>query len=310
MIALTGATGMVGGEVLRRALAAGVSLRVLTRTPPVDAGAAEVVRVEDLAVGVPTNALRGCSVVVHSAARVHVLHDRAVDAEAAYRRANRDAAMQVAAAAVRDGVRRLVFVSTIKVLGEATFGRPFTPGDRPAPQDAYSRSKAAAESDLLEFADRTGLEVVVIRPVLVYGRGARGNLARLMKAVQRGIPLPLASIRNRRAMVSLDALGDLLLLAASRPEPTIGIWHAADLAPISTVETVRAIAAGMQRRAPLVPVPLAVLRGLATLTGRRAALARLTDSLEVDAATSEAEFGWRQAARPHEGLIAMAAGFR
>lgn len=239
-----------------------------------------------------TPALAGCSVVVHLAARVHMMREQAPDSEAVYRAMNVAATMRLAGQAAEQGVRRFVFVSSIKVNGERTLGRPFQADDVPAPEDPYGRSKLAAERALQAWAARTGTELVIVRPPLVYGPGVRANFLRLMQLVKSGAPLPLGNICNRRSMVALDNLVDFLLLCTKHPAAAGATWMVSDNHDMSLPELVTKIAAAMGRRPRLLPVPPGLLAAGATLLGRRAAAGRLLDSLQVDIGPALDRLGW------------------
>jgi nucleoside-diphosphate-sugar epimerase len=250
--------------------------------------------------------LAGIDCVIHLAARTHVMAESAADPLAAYRALNVAATARIAEAAAQAGVRRFVFLSSIKVNGEATHGRPFTADDAPHPQDAYGITKREAEDALREIAHRTGLEVVVLRPPLIYGPGVKGNLLALTRAIDRGVPLPIASIENRRSLVGLDNLVSAIVLAATHPAAAGRTFLVSDGEDLSTPQLVRIIAAGLGRPARLLPCPIALLRLAGRVTGRGAAIDRLTGSLEVDAAALTQALGWRPAVPPALGLARMA----
>jgi nucleoside-diphosphate-sugar epimerase len=237
-------------------------------------------------------ALAGCDTVIHLAARVHMMRESAADPMAAYRAANVDASMNLARQAAAQGVRRFIFVSSIKVNGERTEGRPFSAGDAPAPQDAYGRSKLEAETALREWAGQAGVELVIVRPPLVYGPGVRANFLRLMQLVKSGMPLPLGAIHNRRSMVGLSNLADFLLLCARHPAAAGGTWLVSDNQDVGIAELVRMIGHAMGRPARLLPVPPGMLAAAAGLLGRRAAAGRLLDSLQVDVSPALSRLGW------------------
>jgi nucleoside-diphosphate-sugar epimerase len=267
---VTGATGFVG-----RALCADLSENGFD------------VKADDLRQPGWEQRLQGRQVVVHLAGVAHTQGD-----DALYEEVNVAASERLAAAAVRAGVRRLVFVSSIKVNGEATPpDRPFRASDAPAPQDAYGRSKWRAEQALARVR---GLEVAVVRPPLVYGPGVRANFLRLLQIVASGMPLPFASIRNRRSFIFLGNLVALLRRCAEHPEAAGKTFLAADGEDLSTPDLVRRMAAALGRTARLVPFPPSLLPS------------KLAGSLVVDAAETFAQLGWRPPISVNEGLARTA----
>ena len=249
------------------------------------------------------DALRDCRSVVHLAALAHVPLGRMDDALAACRAINTVATLNLARQAAGVGVRRFVFISSIKVNGESTQpGRPFTAADPPAPQDAYAISKMEAEIGLRKIADETGMEVVIVRPPLVYGPGVKGNFAELMRWVARGIPLPLAGIDNLRSLVALDNLVDLLLRCVEHPGAANQTFLVSDGEDLSTTDLLRRLAAAMGRPSRLFPLPQSWLRGAAALIGRGDAAARLCDSLQVDMTATREALGWTPPVGVDEGL--------
>lgn len=244
--------------------------------------------------------------VVHLANRAHVMTETETDPLAAFRRVNRGGSLRLAEQAAMAGVRRLVFVSSIKVNGEATRqGCPFTAGDTPAPEDAYGLSKLEAEQGLWELSARTGLEVVVVRPPLIHGPGVKGNLRTLMRVVAKGLPLPLGLVDNRRSLIGLDNLVDLLTLCLDAPAASGRVWLARDGEDLSTPELIRRMGKALERPARLLPVPPVLLRWAGTLTGRSAAVGRLLGSLQVDDSATRAELGWSPPFGIDLGLAAM-----
>lgn len=238
-------------------------------------------------------ALDGCDVVIHLAARVHVMKEGKNDSEPAYRAANVGATMRLAEQAAEEGIRRFVYVSSIKVNGERTLGQPFSSDDMPAPEDAYGRSKLEAERALAAWSERTGVELVIVRPPLVYGPGVKANFARLMQAVKAGLPLPLGGIHNARSMIGLDNLVDFLLLCATHPAAANSTWLVSDNQDVSTSELIRLIASAMHKPARLLPVPASLLAAGASALGRRPAAGRLLDSLQVDISPALNRLGWK-----------------
>lgn len=238
--------------------------------------------------------LAGVDVVVHLAARVHRLEDGSADHLPEYRRMNVDATLNLARHCVRAGVRRLVFLSSVKVNGEATTAQPFTAGDAPAPHDPYGISKCEAEQGLQRLAAETGLELVIIRPPLVYGPGVKANFLALMRWVQRGLPLPLGSVNhNRRSMIFVGNLADLILCCAYHAAAAGHTFMASDGHDVSTAELIRALALAMGKRAALVPAPPWLLRAGADLLGKRAIAERLLGSLQVDMQATRDVLGWQ-----------------
>lgn len=237
-------------------------------------------------------ALRGIEVVVHLAGRVHVLRETAADPLEAFRVPNVLGTERLARECASAGVRRLVYLSSIKVNGESTEDRPFTEDDPPAPEDAYAISKTEAERVLWKIVRDTSVEAVAIRPCLVYGPEVGGNVRLLLRVLARGIPLPLASVRNRRSLLGLENLCDLLGRCIGHPAAAGETFLASDGHDLSTPELIRALAVGMGRPARLFPVPLPFLELAARLSGHTGALQRLCGSLRVDSGKTRRLLGW------------------
>jgi UDP-glucose 4-epimerase len=248
--------------------------------------------------------------VVHLAARVHVMNDAAADPDAAFRAMNVDGTLRVAEAAHRHGVRRIVFVSSIKAVAETDGGQPLREDSPARPEDPYGRSKRDAEVLLRQFGDSTGLETVIVRPPLVYGPEVRANFLRMMDAVSRGVPLPLGSVAARRSIVSIDNLADALLHCTIDPRAAHECFHVADDDAPSVAGLLRMVGDALDRPARLFPVPLAALRLAGRLTGRSAAVERLTGSLQLDTSHIRRVLGWRPPQTTREGLAATAAWYR
>jgi nucleoside-diphosphate-sugar epimerase len=310
-ILLSGASGFVGRATLRAALAAGHEVRAVVRQGEAPAPPAQVVRISDLASYTGwRDALDGVDAVVHLAARVHVMRDRGADSLAAFRAVNVDGARQVASAAAEAGVRRFVFVSSVKVHGEASHDTPLTADSPLAPSDAYGRSKAEAEDALRELESRTGVGLVVIRPPLVYGPGVGANFLTLLKAVSRGWPLPLGRVDNRRSLIYVDNLADLLLLVAVHPAAAGRAFLAADGPAVSTPELIRRMGRALDRPVKMPAVPESWLRLAGRVTGRSAAVDRLLGSLEVDDFPTRDILGWCEPVTAEDGLRRTADWFR
>ncbi|MBL8620354.1 MAG: NAD-dependent epimerase/dehydratase family protein [Myxococcales bacterium] len=298
-IAVTGARGFVGRTLMTTLAARELAAVGLVRRAP-DAGqraVGDLTTRPDLAA-----ALDGVDVVVHLAARVHVMHETERDPLAAFRRANVEATEHLARAAVARGARRFVYVSSVKVNGEATQRALFREQDPPHPEDPYGVSKAEAEQALARVAADTGLEVVVVRPPLVYGPGVGGNFVRMMRWLQRGVPLPLASVRNRRDLVGVHNLADALVACSVHPQAAGRTYLVADGEAVSTPALLRTLAACMHVCARLVPCPVALLQAAGRLAGKGGEVARLVGSLEIDAGALRRELGWRPVKSLREGL--------
>lgn len=249
------------------------------------------------------NILSGVNVIIHLAARVHVMREQFVNRLDAYRETNVEGTLNLARQAAQAGVKRFIFISSIKVNGEQTLaGRPFAAFDVPNPQDPYGISKYEAEQGLLELAEETDMEVVIIRPPLVYGPGVKGNFASMMKWVQAGWPLPLGAIDNRRSLVSLDNLISLIIKCIDHPAAANQVFLASDGEDLSTSDLLRRLAdaAGVPSR--LIPVPAGVLRTGLSLIGKGAIAQRLLGSLQVDIAKTQKLLGWTPPITVDEGL--------
>jgi nucleoside-diphosphate-sugar epimerase len=300
-VLVTGANGFVGRTLCAQLAASGFRTRPAMRAP--DPGTPEAVAVGDI--GERTDwraALTGVSHVAHLAARTHVLRETAADPVAEYRRINVQGTERLARSAAACGVRRLLFVSSVKVNGERTEGRPYTEADAPRPEDAYGVSKWEAEQALARIAADTGLEVVVLRPPLVYGPGVKGNFLRLMNLVARGAPLPLGAIANRRSLIFAGNLADAIASALVAREAAGKTYLLNDGEDVSTPDLVRRLAQSLGVKPRLIPVPLALLGLAASLAGRRAELARLAGSLQVDSTRVRRELAWRPPFTLAQGL--------
>ncbi|MFJ1253092.1 UDP-glucose 4-epimerase family protein [Cupriavidus sp. CuC1] len=312
-ILLTGATGFVGGALLRRIAKDEIAITVAARREfdgfP---SRARVSRISDI--GRDTDwgaALRGQDVVVHCAARVHVMKDRSADPLAAFRAVNVVGTLNLARQAAIAGVRRFIFLSSIKVNGEiTTLGHPFTADDLPMPQDPYGISKHEAEQGLRDIAAETGLEVVIIRPPLVYGPGVQANFAALLRAVAHGIPLPLGAINNRRSLVALDNLVDLIVTSIAHPAAANHTFLVSDGEDLSTTQLLQRMGQALGRSARLIPVPSKLIELGATLVGKPTLAHRLCGSLQVDIAKTRQILGWQPPLSVDDGLKKAAEGYR
>ncbi len=308
-VLVTGATGFVGHALCARLAELGYTIRCATRNPLTERGLNRFDTVATGELGPDTDwvqALQGISVVYHLAARTHVLRETASDALAVYRRINVEGTRALAQAAVRAGVRRIVFLSSIKVTGERTEGHPFTEDTSPQPEDAYGVSKWEAEQALCVAAQDTNLETAILRPPLVYGPGVKGNFLRLMRWVARGVPLPLASLTNRRSLVYVENLADAIIAAGNAQAAARKTYLVSDNEDVSTAGLIQSIAAAMRVRSRLFPCPPSLLMAGATALGKREEMRRLTGSLQIDSAKIRNELHWSPRFRLAQGLVQTA----
>ena len=253
-------------------------------------------------------ALRDVNVVVHLAARVHVMTDRAPDPFQEFRQVNLVWTKQLARVAASQGIRRFVYLSSIKVNGEQSV-MPFTERDLPKPQDPYGVSKWEAEQALAQVSVETRMETVVVRSPLVYGPGVRGNFLELLKILQRGVPLPLATVQNRRSLVSRGNLIDALLCCVRDKRAAGQTYLVSDGEDLSTPELIRRLSKAMGIKARLWPFPILLLRWAGQLAGRRGAIDRLLGSLQVDSSKIRRELDWHPPFSIDRGLVETAAWF-
>jgi len=309
-LAVTGATGFVGRALVQRCVALapperGSSVLAITRQGTTNKVAgARYARVGHWSDNSEWQAvLAGTDVVVHAAARVHVMTDTAASPLEEFRHVNVLATLHLARQAVQAGVKRFVFISSIGVNGsQTTLGKPFAEVDQPNPHNAYALSKWEAEQGLVRIADETGLEVVIIRPPLVYGPGAPGNFGSLMRAVQRGWPLPLGAIHNQRSLVALHNLVDFIVTCITHPQAANQTFLVSDGQDLSTTELVRGMARAASVPARLLPVPVWALHAAGRLLGKGDAVQRLCGNLQVDISKARQLLGWVPPVSVDEGL--------
>ena len=287
-VLITGATGFVGKAVTARLKAAGWKVRPVGRHE-----IGEIHRGTDW-----RQALNGCAAVVHLAARVHVMTNDPTEGEAAFKEVNLHGTANLVRQAAEAGLKRFVFMSTIKVLGES--GEDVAPDDAPSPYDAYAVSKTEAEAAIRDLAGP--MDHAILRPPLVYGPGVKANFERLMRWVEAGRPLPFGLVRNKRSLIHVDNLADAVRHALTG---TPGTYHPKDGEDLSTPDLIRVLAAGMDRPARLLPVPAPLLRGLGRITGTYPAIARLTGTFTSNGAMD----GWTAPLPAREALAATAKAF-
>jgi nucleoside-diphosphate-sugar epimerase len=311
-ILITGATGFVGGTLMCRLLADGRAVRAaVRRTIPGLPAEAELVAISDI--GPETKWVRavdGADAVVHLAARVHMTGENTPDALASFRAVNAAGSATLARAAREAGVRRLVLVSTTTVYGDRGLGPPFDETSPPAPATPYAQSKLEAEQLVAEALRGSTTEFVVLRPPLVYGAGAKGNFERLVRLVRRRIPLPLASVHNRRSLVYVGNLVDAIVRCLDHPVAAGRTYVVSDGEDVSTPDLVARIAAALGRRPMLLFFPPPLLRLAGTLVGRGDEAARMLDDMAVDSSRIRAELGWKPPFSLDEGLARSVAGLR
>ncbi|MGV8934025.1 MAG: UDP-glucose 4-epimerase family protein [Gallionellaceae bacterium] len=311
-VLVTGANGFVGRTLLERlnAMRGVTATGSLRRAGNISHVPAPFVAVGEMTVQTDWSmALVDVQAVVHTAARVHVMADTATNPLNEFRRVNVDATLNLARQAAGAGVRRFVYVSSIKVNGESTpLGSPFRADDPPAPLDAYGISKMEAEQGFRKLAAQTGMEVVIIRPPLVYGPGVKANFAAMMRGLQRGVPLPLGAIYNQRSLVALDNLVDLIVVCLTQPAAANQTFLVSDGEDVSTTELLHRMGQAMGRPARLIPVPASWLKLAAAMVGKRDVAQRLCSSLQVDIEKTRRLLGWTPPLTLDQGLKKAAAG--
>jgi len=303
-IVITGASGFIGGH-LCLALAQTSHLVTAVSREPFTHGTRP--RQTDVRADLESQVdyeilLQGCDVIVHLAGLAHQGLDSVNDS--AYKSANETATLNLARAAVRLGVKRFVFISSIKVNGESTpMSNPFTASSVPEPLDAYGASKLAAELGLLSIANTSTFEVTIIRPTLVYGPGVRANFSELMSIVNRQIPLPLSQVRNMRSLLGVGNLVSLIAKCLDHPGASNQTFLVSDNSDLSTPDLIRQIAKAQGRRAYLFPVPMIALRLGAKILRKEHLLSRLCDSLQVDISSTMERLGWTPPFSTGEGIV-------
>ncbi len=298
-VLITGASGFVGRALCAMLVKGGYEIVPVVRG---STGLADARNVGAIDAGTDwRTALKGVQTVVHLAARVHVMRDAASDPLVAFRAVNTAGTLNLARQAAAAGVQRLVFISSIKVNGEG-LERPYSESDQPAPQDAYAISKWEAEQGLREIEAATGLEVVILRPPLVYGPGVAANFQRLMHTVSRGRPLPFGRVENRRSLLYLGNLTDAIRVCLAHSAAAGKTFLLSDGEDVSSADLIRRLARAMNRPARLLPVPVSLLYLGGALSGYSAEVTRLLGSLTVDSALFQRELGWRPPFSLEEGL--------
>jgi nucleoside-diphosphate-sugar epimerase len=305
-VLVTGGQGFVGKALATSALSKGFKVRVSSRQPSTaQQSGLEYTQVGDLDLTTDWSAsLQGVDVVVHCAGRAHVMNDTVSDPLVAFRTVNLNGTLNLAQQAVKAGVKRFVFISSIGVNGsQTTVGKHFSEADQPKPHNAYALSKWEAEQGLLRIAAETGLDVVIIRPPLVYGCNAPGNFASLMRAVQKGWTLPLGAVHNQRSLVALDNLVDFIVTCTTHPQAANQTFLVSDGQDLSTTELVRGMAQAAGVNVRLLPMPVWALQAGATLLGKGDAVQRLCGNLQVDISKARTLLGWVPPVSVRDGLL-------
>ncbi len=305
-VCLTGSTGFVGSALAHFLRNQGFEVLPIIR----HVTDSQSLTVEKLAAN--PHALSGCTALIHLASRVHVMHDKTKDPLSAYREVNVNNTVCLARAAVAAGVKRFIFVSSIKVNGESSAAdRPFLFSDIPNPTDPYAVSKWEAELALHRIASETGLQVVIIRPPLIYGPGVKANFASLMRAIQRRLPLPLgAAMGNRRSLVALDNLIDLLVCCIDHPAAAGQTFLVSDGEDLSSTDLLRRLGTAMQKPARLFFIPLNLIRLTAICMGKGSMMERLLGNLQVDISHTCKTLAWTPPVDVDEGLRRASAGLQ
>lgn len=310
---ITGATGFVGRFLCSRLLAEEWSVRgtvLASESPDTLLRGVDPVVVDPLGADTPwSHALSGVDTVIHLAARVHIMDDPSADPLTEFRKVNKEGTEQLAREAVRAGVKRLVFISTVKVNGEESTV-PYTEYSPARPSDPYGVSKWEAEQSLRQVESESGLEVVVVRPTLVYGPGVKANFLNMMKAVSQGLPLPLASIKNKRSLVYVGNLVDALAVCAGKAAAAGQTFLVSDGEDVSTPQLVAVTARALGVSARLMPFPPMLMRLAGRVTGKNFAVDRLLGSLTVDSSKIRTELGWVPPFTMEQGLEKTALWFK
>lgn len=305
---VTGSNGFIGSSLVTKLAENGHTVRCAARKLSNLSDAGSEVAYDHVSVGSIdsstdwTKALQNIDSVVHLAARVHVMTEFSRDPLSEFCKVNLGGTVRLAEQAVESGVKRFVYVSTIKVNGEKTGERSFTIYDKAKLTDPYGLSKAKSEYQLLKIAANSDMEVVIVRPPLVYGPGVGGNFLRLIKIIECGVPLPLGSIRNLRSMISIDNITDFLALCLKHPKAAGNIFLVSDGVDWSTPMLIRSIASYMGVQVRLFPFPLLLLRLAGRISGQLGAVNRLCDSLEVDISRTCELLDWTPPQLPEEGI--------
>ncbi|CDZ78817.1 GDP-6-deoxy-D-mannose reductase [Legionella massiliensis] len=306
-ILLTGATGFVGQQLVKTLIEQNeFSLRIAIRAKSEFPSDGKISVFKAMELSATTNwqdALAGCDVVIHTAARAHIMEDRAKDPLREFRKVNTEGTLNLARQAASSGVKRFIFISSIKVNGESTSAnQPFSADDLPNPTDPYAISKYEAEQGLQLIATKTGMDVVIIRPPLVYGPGVKGNFQRMLSGLKKKRPLPLGAIRNQRSFVSVDNLNSLIITCINHPRATNQVFLVSDDQDLSTTELLKQLSTALNRPVYLLPIPQIFLRWAAISLGKKAVFDRLCGSLQLNIDKTKEMLDWKPVQTVEEGF--------
>lgn len=309
---VTGATGFVGKALINELLSAGHNIVAGVRNYSVELPLeVEQQQIGDLSLLSEQNSvidtLKKVDVVIHTAARVHIMQDNSADPLSEFRKTNVNATLSLAKQAVSAGVKRFIFISSIKVNGESTDNRQaFRETDKPAPEDAYGQSKFEAEQLLFEIGQTTPMEVVVIRPPIIYGPGVKANFASMIKIIKKGLPLPFGSISNQRSMLAIHNLVNFITLCTMHPAAANEVFLIADGEDVSTTDMLIKIAKAYKRPIRLIPVPVYLMIFIAKLTNKNNISDRLFGNLQIDITKAQHLLGWKPVVSMEQQLNKMA----
>ncbi|WP_292742675.1 MULTISPECIES: UDP-glucose 4-epimerase family protein [unclassified Methylophaga] len=311
-IFVTGATGFVGKALIKELLSAGHNIIAGVRNHSVELPVeVEQQQIGDLGLLSEQNTLidtlKKVDVVIHTAARVHIMHDKAADPLTEFRKTNVNATLALAKQAAIAGVKRFVFISSIKVNGESTDHRQaFRETDKPAPEDAYGQSKLEAEQVLFELSHTKPMEVVIIRPPLIYGPGVKANFASLIKIIKKGVPLPFGATSNQRSLLAIDNLVDFLMLCIVHPAAVNQVFLLADGEDVSTTILLKKLAFAYRTPCRLLPISTSWMRFVAKLLGKQTITDRLFGDLQIDISKAQSLLGWKPLTTMDQQLKKMA----
>lgn len=301
-VMVTGASGFVGKSIIEELNQRNIFTLAVGRKSILSTAKVFMVVTDYSAKDIWQIPLLNCDAVIHLAARVHVMHDKAVNPLDAFLAVNLHGTVNLATAAAKAGVKRFVFVSSIKVNGEFTEEQPFAESDLPNPQDPYAVSKYEAEKALRQIEKETGMQVVIVRPPLVYGAGVKANFASLLNVVNKKLPLPLASINTKRSLIYVDNLADAIIVCAIHPKAAGQTYLVSDGEDVSISQLIKKIAHALDKPSYLLTFPVSIMGFFASLLGKRSSFDRLTQSLIIDSSKIRQQLDWKPPFNMDQGL--------